>query len=162
MKHRVLCALALSCGCAASQPSGVSRQPPGPEGVSGFGFQASGPEPAAAASALVPVNAPSATATPIPAPTASTSTADSAPAAPTTSTVTSSSVASDPDNRSLPPSSSPDLDDRARRLLEAVATGRPDVALDFFFPREPFIPLKDVDNPGRYYDELVATYRRDI
>jgi hypothetical protein len=34
--------------------------------------------------------------------------------------------------------------------------------MDFFFPREPFVPLKDVADPGRYHDELVATYRRDI
>jgi hypothetical protein len=68
----------------------------------------------------------------------------------------------DPENRSLPPLSSPDLDERARHLFDAVVSGRPELALDFFFPREPFIPLKDVADAGRYHDELVATYRRDV
>jgi len=47
-------------------------------------------------------------------------------------------------------------------LFDAVVSGHPELALDFFFPREPFIPLKDVADPGRYHDELVRTYRRDI
>src|SRR5262249_38292064 len=68
----------------------------------------------------------------------------------------------DPENRSLPPPTSADLDERARHLFDAVVQGKPELALDFFFPREPFIPLKDVAEPGRYHDELVAAYRRDI
>jgi len=70
--------------------------------------------------------------------------------------------APDPENRARPPDTSADLDERARHLFDAVVAGRPELALDFFFPREPFLSLKDVADPGRYHDELVATYRRDI
>jgi len=70
--------------------------------------------------------------------------------------------APDLENRSLPPLTSPDLDERARHLFDAVVSGRPEIALDFFFPREPFIPLKDVAEPARYHDELVRVYRHDI
>lgn len=71
-------------------------------------------------------------------------------------------AAPDPENRALPPRASADLDDRARHLFDAVVAGRPELALDFFFPREPFLSLKDVADPGRYHDELLASYRRDI
>jgi hypothetical protein len=47
-------------------------------------------------------------------------------------------------------------------LFDAVASGRPELALDFFFPREPFIPLKDVADPARYHDGLVREYEHDI
>src|SRR6266446_855417 len=30
------------------------------------------------------------------------------------------------------------------------------------FAREPFIPLKDVQDPGRYHAQLLSTYHRDI
>src|ERR1041385_175355 len=68
----------------------------------------------------------------------------------------------DPETRTLPPTASKDLEDGARHLFDAIASGRPELALDFFFPREPFLSLKDVADPGRYHDELVASYRRDI
>jgi len=70
--------------------------------------------------------------------------------------------AMDPDNRALPPPTSPDLEERAHHLFDAVVAGHPELADDFFFPREPFLSLKDVADPGRYHDELVASYRRDI
>src|SRR5258706_171674 len=69
---------------------------------------------------------------------------------------------SDPENRSLPARTSPDLTERARHLFQAIIQNEPTQADDFFFPKEPFIPLKDVADPGRYFDQLIATYHRDI
>jgi hypothetical protein len=57
---------------------------------------------------------------------------------------------------------SADLDERATHLLDAVARNDPAAADDFFFPKAPFIPLKEVGNPARYFDQLLATYHRDI
>ena len=68
----------------------------------------------------------------------------------------------DPANKRRPPPSSADLEERAARLLDAVARNDPPSADDFFFPKAPFIPLKDVADPGRYFDQLLATYHRDI
>ncbi len=68
----------------------------------------------------------------------------------------------DPDNRTLPAMTSADLTLRARHLFQAIVENQPALADDFFFPKEPFIPLKDVADPGRYFDQLLATYHRDI
>jgi hypothetical protein len=68
----------------------------------------------------------------------------------------------DPENKSLPPLTSGDLTERAGHLFRAIAEDQPALADDFFFPKEPFIPLKDVADPGRYFDQLLATYHRDI
>jgi hypothetical protein len=68
----------------------------------------------------------------------------------------------DPANQSRPPFTSDDLQERAGHLLLAIARNDPAAADDFFFPKEPFVPLKDVGDPGRYFDQLLATYHRDI
>ena len=68
----------------------------------------------------------------------------------------------DPANKLRPPLTSADLEERAAHLLEAVAKKEPALADDFFFPKAPFIPLKDVAEPGRYFDQLLATYHRDV
>jgi len=68
----------------------------------------------------------------------------------------------DPANKIRPPLVSADLEARAAHLLEAIAQNEPGTADDFFFPRAPFIPLKDVSDPGRYFDQLLTTYHRDI
>jgi hypothetical protein len=70
--------------------------------------------------------------------------------------------ASDPANKARPPLTSPDLQERAAHLLAAVARNEPAIADDFFFPKAPFIPLKDVADPARYFDQLLGTYHRDI
>jgi hypothetical protein len=70
--------------------------------------------------------------------------------------------ASDPSNKTRPPLASPDLDERAAHLLDAIAQNDAAIADDFFFPKAPFIPLKDVADPDRYFDQLLATYHRDI
>jgi hypothetical protein len=68
----------------------------------------------------------------------------------------------DPANKLRPPLTSADLEERAAHLLEAVAKKEPALADDFFFPKAPFIPLKDVADPGRYFDQLLATYHHDV
>jgi len=66
------------------------------------------------------------------------------------------------ENRSEPPLASTELTERARHLFDAVVQDRPELADDFFFPREPFIPLKDVADPARYFDQLLATFHREV
>jgi hypothetical protein len=62
-----------------------------------------------------------------------------------------------------PPSrESESLAKQARALFDAIAGDTPENALVFFFPREPFLVLKDVKDPGRYHDELVRAFRHDI
>jgi hypothetical protein len=85
-----------------------------------------------------------------------------APAAPDASARPEEPFATDPENRQKPAIESDDMTERAGHLLEAIATGHAQIGDDFFFPRAPFIPLKDVGDPGRYFDQLLATYHRDI
>jgi hypothetical protein len=68
----------------------------------------------------------------------------------------------DPENKSKPDLESADLTERASHLFEAIVKDDPSLGDDFFFPKEPFIPLKDVANPGKYFDQLLATYHRDV
>jgi hypothetical protein len=68
----------------------------------------------------------------------------------------------DDHNPSLPPRESEELTLRAGHLFDAVVQGRPELADDFFFPREPFLGLKDVADPARYHAELLSAYHRDI
>lgn len=60
------------------------------------------------------------------------------------------------------PTEGPELQDRARRLLEAIAKDDPERAEAFWFPKEPFIPLKDIKDPGKYWSQLHRTYAKDI
>ncbi len=68
----------------------------------------------------------------------------------------------DPENRTKPDLVSNDLTERAEHLFRAIAENDPALADDFFFPRDPFVPLKDVEDPARYHAQLLATYHRDI
>jgi hypothetical protein len=68
----------------------------------------------------------------------------------------------DRENRSKPSLTTADLTERSQHLFEAIVKNEPSRADDFFFPKGPFLPLKDVADPGRYYDQLLATYHRDI
>ncbi len=65
-------------------------------------------------------------------------------------------------NKLKPELSTPGLEQHGRVLLDAIAKDDPELAKDFFFPRAPFTPLKDVANPDRYWVQLYATYKRDI
>lgn len=66
------------------------------------------------------------------------------------------------DNKVLPPLESDDLTDKAKKLLDAIIRDDPAVGESFWFPKEPFIPLKDVKGPDKYWNNLHATYARDI
>ena len=65
-------------------------------------------------------------------------------------------------NLERPPLDSEDLTGQARRLFEAISVGDPAIARDFFFPKEPFLVLKDIKNPGKYWDQLYRVYEEDI
>jgi len=70
--------------------------------------------------------------------------------------------ADDPDNKTEPPSRGPELEQSGRSLFEAIVTDDPEKARTFFFPREPFTPLKDVAEPDRYWRNLYRAYEHDI
>jgi len=55
-----------------------------------------------------------------------------------------------------------DLDARARLLFEAVVRDDPAHAEAVFFPRDAFLQVKAMQNPGRYYDRLHARFAVDI
>jgi hypothetical protein len=65
-------------------------------------------------------------------------------------------------NRAKPPLQSEELTARVRTLFEAIKADNPEIARDMFFPRGPFIPLKDIKNPGGYWDQLYRAYEQDI
>ncbi len=90
------------------------------------------------------------------------SASSSASASPVASVSASASAPVDPLNRAEPPLQSEDLTSQARHLFEAIQADDPGKADDFFFPRAPFIPLKDVGNPGHYWDYLHRAYVKDI
>jgi len=66
------------------------------------------------------------------------------------------------DNKVLPPLESDELTERAKKLFEAIVHDDPALGESFWFPKEPFIPLKDVKGPDKYWDNLHKTYARDI
>lgn len=60
------------------------------------------------------------------------------------------------------PTQGAELQERARGLFEAIVRDEPDRAEAFWFPREPFIPLKDVKDPGKYWGQLHKSYVNDV
>jgi len=44
----------------------------------------------------------------------------------------------------------------------AIVKDDPALGEAFWFPKEPFIPLKDVKEPGKYWEQLHRTYVNDI
>jgi hypothetical protein len=65
------------------------------------------------------------------------------------------------DNRA-PPVFDDDLQRRAGALFEAVVADNPSLGEPFWFPKDPFVPLKDVDDPLGYWDFLHKAYAKDI
>ena len=51
---------------------------------------------------------------------------------------------------------------RIRRLFEAVVKDDPALADGVFFPRDAFLLVKDIRDPGRYYDQLYARFQADV
>lgn len=66
------------------------------------------------------------------------------------------------DNKILPPLASEELTARAKQLFEAIVADDPAKGESFWFPKEPFIPLKDVKGPDKYWAQLHRTYANDI
>ena len=53
-------------------------------------------------------------------------------------------------------------DERPRRLFQAIVQDSPDLARDFFFPREAFKHVKAMDESDRYWRRLYARFETDI
>lgn len=51
---------------------------------------------------------------------------------------------------------------RAKKLFEAIQKDEPEIAMQMFFPREPFVSLKDVKDPNAYWDKLVKEFKAHI
>ena len=71
-------------------------------------------------------------------------------------------TAVDGENRQPHISEGEDLTSRARGLFEAIAKDDPSLGESFWFPKDPFIPLKDVKGPDRYWEQLHRMYVNDI
>jgi hypothetical protein len=67
-----------------------------------------------------------------------------------------------PDNAVPPSKDEADLQKRASQLFDAVVHDDPALAEPFWFPREPFIPLKDPPNAAAYWEKLHTAYANDI
>lgn len=51
---------------------------------------------------------------------------------------------------------------RAKLLFDAIVRDDPALAQDVFFPRDAFLLVKDIRDPGRYFDQLHARFVADI
>jgi hypothetical protein len=125
-----------------------------------------------------PAPADAATSTPAPAPTASATApqdagapaadasapadAGSAPAASDAGADSADAGAPFAADNKVAPTEGPELQARAKGLFEAIVKDEPSLAEPFWFPKEPFIPLKDVKDPGKYWDQLHRTYVNDV
>ncbi|UJR82561.1 hypothetical protein [Sandaracinus amylolyticus] len=62
-----------------------------------------------------------------------------------------------------PPRPGPgDIDERARRLIQAIAQDQPALAHDFFLSREAFRAIKGIADPDGLYDRIFRMYEDDI
>jgi hypothetical protein len=52
--------------------------------------------------------------------------------------------------------------ERAENVARALRENKPELALPFFFPREPFRQVKGIVNPDRYFDFLIRIYQEDL
>ncbi len=139
--------LALLLGCANSSP-----KPDAPSAVIAPSAapiaSASATPPAASASAAAPIaSAVAAVDTAAPA---------AAPAAPVEAAAP---IVAD---NNVPPTEGPELQDRAKGLLDAVIHDDPKLGDPFWFPEAPFIPLKDVKGPDKYWQQLHRTFGADV
>ncbi|MGZ5968096.1 MAG: hypothetical protein ACXWP4_10555 [Polyangiales bacterium] len=55
-----------------------------------------------------------------------------------------------------------ELQARAKKLFEAIQKDEPEIAMAMFFPREPFLAVKDVKDASAYWDKLVKEYKAAI
>jgi hypothetical protein len=59
-----------------------------------------------------------------------------------------------------PPAS--DAAAQAKRLFEAILADAPERAENVFFPRAAFLLVKDIPDPGHYYDQLKRRFEQDV
>lgn len=150
-----LAALALLTPLVAS-PACSERAGPSPASA----VSTATPAPSAASAPAASATAPAASAS---APAASATAAPSAaPDAGAEEDAAGEDAGARADNKVLPPRESEDLEARARGLFEAVVKNEPELGEPFWFPKEPFVPLKDVKNPGKYWDELHRLFVADV
>ena len=55
----------------------------------------------------------------------------------------------------IPATTSEDLTARGKHMLEAITHDNPDLGADMLFPRDAYIAVKDVSDPGRLWDRKV-------
>jgi hypothetical protein len=55
-----------------------------------------------------------------------------------------------------------DIHDKVQHVWDAIVKDDPALAADAFFPRDPFLKIKAISDPGRYYDQLRARFDADI
>lgn len=153
---------ALFVACAPQSPPAGD-----PRGVPSAGtFDAKKPGEIAAPTASSPAPVVTATASTPPVASSAAVVASAAPIASASAAPAANSDAPDPTwnlkNDQRPNASSDDLTAKASHLFAAVQKDDASLAADFFFPRNAFLPVKDIGNPGKYWDQLFRTYNRDI
>jgi hypothetical protein len=62
----------------------------------------------------------------------------------------------------VPPAAVDDLQDRAKKLFEAIQKDEPELAMALFIPRETYVANKDVKDPGAAWDKLQKQYKLAI
>ena len=60
------------------------------------------------------------------------------------------------DDTTIPPTSSEELNARAKHLLEAIAAGNSDLASDMLFPRDGYIASRDTSDATKLWDKKVS------
>jgi hypothetical protein len=63
---------------------------------------------------------------------------------------------------SLPRPAALDAEAQIRKLFVAIVQDKPELAAECFFPRDAFLLVKDMSDPGRYYDRLRRRFDADI
>jgi hypothetical protein len=131
----ITCLLLAACGGDKTAPSATTAAASAP------------PPPPSATAASSATETPSATAT-------AAADAGAPPAA--------KEVDYDPANKAKPPVDSEELQARARGLFDAVVQNNAALGEDLWFPREPFLILKDIKEPGKYWDQLHRAFVKDV
>jgi hypothetical protein len=143
--RRVAVVVALALPLAAGGCG--NSAPPSPDAPS------SSTTPAASTAALVP------SVTTTAAPVASSSAGPDAPATEDGGGATTPAEVAD---NKVAPTEGPELQARARGLFDAIVKDDPELAEAFWFPKRPFIPLKDIKDPGKYWEQLHRAYKNDV
>jgi len=77
--------------------------------------------------------------------------------------VTAAPAPAGPPDDAIPPSSSEELADRARHLLEAIAKDQVDLATDILFPRDAWLSVRDAPDLGKDWEaRVLRPFRRAV